>query len=365
MPTSLRETEWVRILASVLPVLLISTSSQATLGQMSASCVAMCTAEVEGYKPQLDEQQAEMIEIVKQESLQESLRNLEKPMWYYMTRLEEGIVALHPPLEETAGYVDHARIKNNRRFRRVLEELSTLPAKEAGALVANELRDAFNAYRDQYDAEWDKVMKAVAALPGEAVPDTVGPSMVISDGPVDGPPLLAGLRLKVLALTLVVASLELADTRPVVEEVVNYALQQRDGAYAVTGKLQSDAIVMLVRAGIYDRSILSSAVVALTPEYDGVRTDLAFTAQEGRYRAARPAMKAAHAWWSSEARPKHEVAWEAYQLVPHNAIAFTWSPSGDPVDWSLGPGATVRCLPQEMDDATFEAILARAGWKKG
>lgn len=331
---------------------------------MGALSLAMCTSQVEGYKPQLDDKQAEMIETLQRESLQDSLRNLDRPMWYYMTRLEEGSVALHPPLQAAAGYIDHARIKNNRRFRRVLEELSALPAKEAGALVAKELRDAFNAYRAQYDAEWDKVMRAVAALPGDAVPDTVGPSMVISDGPAGSPPTLAGLRLKILALTLVVASLELADTRPVVEEVVHYAVRQRDGAYAVTGKFQGDAIVMVVRAGIYDRSILSSAVVALTPGYDGVRSDLAFTAQEGRYRSARPAMKAAYAWWTSEERPKHEVAWEAYQLVPHHAIAFSWSPSGDPVDWSLGAGATVRCLPQEMDDATFDAILARAGWKQ-
>lgn len=338
----------------------LALAAPCSLGTLS---LAMCTSQVEGYKPQLDEKQAEMIETLQRESLPESLRNLHQIDWYKYARVERGIIVPSVPISEDAGAADHEIIRHNRRFRRVLEELSALPAKEAGALVATELRDALTAYRVAYEEAWDRVMRTVAALPAETTRDTAGPSMVISDGPAGSPPTLAGLRLKILALTLVVASLELADTRPVVEEVVHYAVRQRDGAYAVTGKFQNDAIVTLITAGIYDRSILSSAVVALTPGYDGVRGDLAFTAQEGRYRSARPAMKAAYAWWTSEERPKHEVAWEAYQLVPHHAIAFSWSPSGDPVDWSLGAGATVRCLPQEMDDATFDAILARAGWK--
>lgn len=309
---------------------------------------------------------AERVAVLREETTKDSIDLLNKVDWYYDDRIsEESTHGLEVPLDKEYGFFDYERIRANRRFRKVLEELSVMPAQEAGVLVAQGLDAALEAYRTRYADAWASVTEAVESLPVGKQRDTLGPAMRINDGAAGKPPTLIGTQLQVLALTLIAANLELNEARPQVGNVVREALRQREEAYAryrSDEKLKLDALVTLIRAGIYNRPILASAVVALTPGYDGVRDDYAVTWREGKPSSpeGKTAAKAMRVWWE-EGRQPHEVAWETDELVPHDTVLMGLNPLRMPVDWSRGVGSRLRMLPP-LDDQTFDSILRHAQW---
>lgn len=309
---------------------------------------------------------AERVALLREESIRDSIELLDRVDWYYNDRIsEESTHGLELPLDKEYGFFDYERIRSNRRFRKVLEELSAMPPQEAGVLVAQGLGAALEAYRTRYADAWASVTEAVESLPEGKQRDTLGPAMRVNDGAAGKPPTLIGTQLQVLALTLVAANLELTAARPQVENVVREALRQREEAYSVfrtDHKLKLDALVTLIRAGIYNRPILASAVVALTPGYEGVRDDYAVTWREGKPSSpeGKAAAKAMRVWWE-EGRQPHEVAWETDELVPHDTVLMGLNPLRMPVDWSKGVGSRLRMLPP-LDDQTFDSILHHAQW---
>lgn len=325
---------------------------------------AVATAAEDQYLANYTAEVNEKLAVLRQESTKESIDRLNKVDGYLEMIGESGHILTYP-LDKENGLYDYERIRSNRRFRKVLEELSTMPSDEAGVLVTEGLRAALVTYKDLYANTWAFVTRKEESQPENLRNVSLEVSTPTNTAPAAKPTLLTGAQLQVLALTLIAANLELNTTRPQIEDVVREALHQREEAYSLyeaNNPRKSEALATLISEGLYNRSILASAVVALTPRYDAVREDYAVTWQEGTSTGpeSKAAAKALRAWWE-EGRQPHEVAWEIDELAPYDAAAIGRNTMHLPVDWSKGVGSRLKILPL-LDDETFDSILRYAGW---
>lgn len=293
----------------------------------------------------------ERLEVLAQETVQDSLEQLDFVDWYYHHRYSEGMGSLSPPLEPEAGIYDVLRIQHNRRFRKVYQELSVMPNSDASTLLAPHIEQTLRVYKSLFDRAWQGIE---ASAKGQKL-DTVGSSMIIGNGP-EGQPTLIGSQLDVLGLVWIAANLQLTETRPQVEAVLREALRQRDYHYSVEGDLSSDAMATLKRAGIYNRDILGTAIIELTPDCDAVFQGFEFLDIEGVGSGPPDFEKYMKA--QREKKP-HEVIESVFRTVPYDAAALGMNVNAVPVDWSKG-SFDLRCLTS-VDDSTFNALIEYAG----
>ena len=297
----------------------------------------------------------ERLAVLADESVEDSLEELDFVDWYYHSRWPEGSMPLGPPLPPTAGAYDLLRIEGNRRFRKVYHELSMMPRPEARKLLASHLEQSLAQYKTLYDRAW-------AVIDGSGVGDdrdNVGPSMIIGNGP-EGVPTLIGSQLDVLGLVWIAANLKLEGARPQVESVLREALRQRDFSYGVEGELAFDAMVTLKRAGIYNREILAVAIIELTPDCDAMLQRITPPFMDGAGNG--PVDLDEYRRVLREKKP-YEVLPITYRLARYDADAISLNAFAAPVDWSKGSFDLKAA--SDVDDPTFNALLEYAGWSVG
>jgi hypothetical protein len=201
---------------------------------------------------------AEDVQVLKAESVEDSVRMLSEVQMFYWPGWPSDAGGVMFPLTQDIGQEDVERIISNRRFLKVLDELSNLPKERASALVTEQISAALPGYRTMFEEMWKKVVEGRRNVP-PGMGATAGPTLQISNNP-DHSPTLAGLRLQLLSLVLISGNLQLEAARPAVLSVVEEACRQRDRFYKDTEGNEMDRFLMLTTGGLYSRQILATGI---------------------------------------------------------------------------------------------------------
>jgi hypothetical protein len=173
------------------------------------------------------------------------------------------------PLPKDEGRLDLDAIMSNRRFRKVFEELSCMD-KDAASEI---LRRALSAGTEEYLRLYSDKMKELAPPHTEASAGgkrgPVGPPVFVIGGVPEGKAVIAGSRLNVLALVWSCGMLNLTNCKAEVEGVARLALNQRTELYNAP-TVGFPKRVMLRHASLYNRQIISSALLGVTTTDDAI-----------------------------------------------------------------------------------------------
>ena len=161
------------------------------------------------------------------------------------------------PLKPGVCRADVIRIMANRRFLKLIDELSKLPKEKAAHLVGKEMTSALS----EYTRLWDEQMEYSEYLKKKEYRDPNKPARVLYLSRGDGKPTLVALRLKVLSLALIAGNLRLHGTQPEVSKILEAALEQRNNFYENPIFNKIAIAFILVRDGLYQRQILATAVL--------------------------------------------------------------------------------------------------------
>ena len=116
---------------------------------------------------------------------------------------------------------------------------------------------------------------------------------------------------------------------------------------------------MLEDAGLYNRQILGSAVLALTEGFDACP-------EEGVAHMP-PSVPAQEppAWLMARVigrDSEYDMVWLRDKLASYDAGAIRYEEPGGAVDWSKGSFGIRYAAP--MNDASFDALLRQAHWSR-
>jgi len=208
------------------------------------------------------ERVAAIIQILGRESLQESLSRLDEVQlyihgaWLYHDDLEHTEIPLHA----SVGQKDILAIMGNRRFLKIMQELSLLRKEEAASLISRETLSALSEYKslfDSYMALHARTFESNLNRPAGKKSESLGFLFTVPSGE----PTLIAVRFKVLALLLIAGNLQLQHARAPVRNVVETAIEQRDLFYDRDSFGKNVAWIMLTHASLYSRPILATAVL--------------------------------------------------------------------------------------------------------
>lgn len=210
-----------------------------------------------------DEERINMIiQILDKESVELSLGRLDEYMmytwgstWAFYWKTDYGKDEI--PLKPGVCQKDLICIIANRRFLKLIDELSKLPKENAAHLVGREMSSALS----EYTRLWDEQMQYSEFLKKKEYREPNKPTRALFMTTKDGKPTLLAFRLKVLALALIAGNLRLDGTQPEVIKVLKAALEQRNNFYENPIFDKVAVAPMLVDAGLYQRQILATAVL--------------------------------------------------------------------------------------------------------
>jgi hypothetical protein len=200
--------------------------------------------------------------ILENESVEESLSKLAEYqlfMWPGLTWSLNQTYILKIPLSETIGRNDILQILGNRRFLKIIQDLSVLPKEKAANLVNNEINSSLQGYNLLFDSFLGRNAKLFEKDPKVRQQNHEGFSF--AQFTADGKPTLLGVRCKVLSLVLIAGNLELKQCQPAVAKILETAIEQRNTFYNKDLWNVTDAFPILLRAGLYNRQILATGVL--------------------------------------------------------------------------------------------------------
>lgn len=193
------------------------------------------------------------IQSLKRESLAKSLawlNQIDLYMWPGAGMTAEDLGA-HLPLSKEGDTVVEA-IMSNRRFLKVLQEISALPKNKAAPLIAKELTEALDQYKVMYEKEMADSKKRGYPLMRFTMSDNA-----------DHTPTFQGARYKVLALVQLAGNLALTEVQPAIKAVCDEALKQRNFFYNDKNPKMNAAYRCCARteASLYNRQTLSTGLL--------------------------------------------------------------------------------------------------------
>lgn len=205
---------------------------------------------------------SEMVATLREESLAETVANLAWRGMYSLTRgsrVPAMALSFGASCSVTVDMWTLDGMLRNRRLLKVLGEVSRLPKRDAGGLVARWLVESLEAHDAKYVSFVGKFLKAdreLYARKGKHLTLAWGTA-----GTPDGRPDVRGLRDRVLSLVLVAGSLELAGARAAVEAVVRKARSQEHLLRTEAADLPSHTRgQLLMGASCYNRVVLASGL---------------------------------------------------------------------------------------------------------
>ncbi len=270
------------------------------------------------------------IKALEAESLEDSLRNLAEIEMYVWPGKALDAFGLQLPLADSAGEWDVDLVMSNRRFVKVLQEISSLPQAEQAALLRQYMRTSLASYQTLLEEYVRETTEKVLA-PGVVL--VAGPSFRMSNNS-DGSATLQGARYRLLALLLVAGNARLKEVAPAVLAIAQEARKQRLKFYDTKQFNRQAAYIMLKHASLYNRQIVGMALLATCvdpADTDGFLSGL-------------------------------DVEWKTKKLTYYDAAATPYdhhaSTGSVPVDYSKGE-LLVRYLGP-LGDGKFDRILERA-----
>ena len=265
------------------------------------------------------------VEILKKESLEESLSMLsEIEMYYWPGAMGSGMMFTGMTF---TGKDDMHKVMSNRRFLKVFYELSILPKERAEVLLRREIEGALIEYKallKDYLTEFSHYFAPGAKPVG-------GPSFRIGNNP-DNTPTFLGARFKLFALVLIAGNLRLQGLQPVIDVVLQQAQQEKRFYNNVDQVNERAAWGMLGRGSLYNRQILMTALVGTAIDLDKANTfceDLGIK-------------------WKTKKLTRYNAAATPYDLLTRGGGPF-------PVDFSQGE-IVVRYF-DSLTDAELDKIV--------
>jgi hypothetical protein len=239
------------------------------------------------FSPGLATRLAAQVNVLKAESLEESLQNLSQgDLYFWPGPPRPGYVALPRvpiPLRADVGQLDLESIMSNRRFRKLLFELESLHKAKASEVVRQELESVIPEYLALYDADLQAQAPHFTNDKATNRPYMVGPVFSVGNQP-DGKIGLFGARHKVLALVWISGILGLNNSDQV-ERVTRLALQQRAELYDHPDWMPFFKYQMLQNASLYNRQLLLSALLGTSGNHINQTSMLELSGAEWRERS--------------------------------------------------------------------------------
>lgn len=219
-----------------------------------------------------------MIQRLRSESLRKSLAQLyENDFFSWPGYQRSGLFIPQLPPPPTEDQLAIENILSNRRFRKVFSELQGLDRPQQVEMVRTSLRWYFDEYRRLYEEFASKFESQFTGTVVSSGSSIISPTMAITDT-ADRTPTIYGTRLALLSLLVAAGNLQLDECRAVVEEILEYATQQRDALYSRRELHAIYRSVTVATASLYNRQALATALVGVTggdglQDFgDGVRT---------------------------------------------------------------------------------------------
>ena len=214
----------------------------------------------------MPERTTKEVETLREESTEESLQMLSEVEMFYWPGAGGG--GGMPARKGVADWIirwDIETIMSNRRFLKLMDELSRLPKAEAARLVAAQIGASLPKYKEMFEAKWEHIIirsREINPIDGlKKLP--VGLSLKISNNP-DNSPTLLGLRFQLLSLVLIAGNLKLYDASAAIRPVVDEAIEQREYFYTSEAAIEGDRQTMLESASLYNTAILGTAVIGVS-----------------------------------------------------------------------------------------------------
>ena len=198
------------------------------------------------------------------ESVETSLSGLADMTEYMMP----GVMGVHPTLfsiseqvsRETLYESELNAILGNRRFRKCLGDLSTIPNKDASRMLSDILGGYFSSYKSLSQDE----MRHIEKNPDES-PTTVLSTLLMDDDgnfypAPDAPPTKTGYRNAVFSCLLLASQLELSDLNQAIREIAVYASEEFE-FFQLLEEKNSPAAASFLQSSLYNPSILLAGVL--------------------------------------------------------------------------------------------------------
>ena len=166
------------------------------------------------YNAVVDERIDRLLDVLRTQSLAESLKMLDRTEHYLWPGAKVGAgtsLLMNDEGRYQKSSILQNRILSSRVFRKCLQEIRLLPPKEAARLIEDEINEVLPIYLNAYN---DFTESRAYIIPYS---DTK-----------DGKPVISGLRYKLLALLLIVGTCELTDTHEIVRKAVTVAFDQKE-----------------------------------------------------------------------------------------------------------------------------------------
>lgn len=213
-----------------------------------------------------------VVATLKAESWQKSMSRLDEIFLYIwpgelFIEGKAALITTHIPLEPSVDEVDLVAILGNRRFLKVFQDLSLMEKEEIIGPFLQEFTSTFSDYLTSFNTYMNKnEQKFKSNLKAE--PNEPRKGLGFNNYISGSLPTLRALRYKVLALTLLAGNLEIKEAKPVIKQIVEFALEQRNVFYDSEKYDKLDAVIMLSQASLYNRAILAAGILGTSGKSD-------------------------------------------------------------------------------------------------
>lgn len=196
-----------------------------------------------------------IIQLLDKESINESIKRLAETHLYQLP----GVLAVGSETESEYG--DVIRIIGNRRFLKILHELSLLPRSEAGNILNKDIDNTLKKYNTQLD----KFLNTYSGTfkhnrNTQRIKDKKLIAFITYDPKAKGP-ILAGLRYKLLTLALIAGNLNLDSMQSSIDKISQTAIDQRNRFSTEELFTKFDGMNLIAETSLYNRRILGIAVL--------------------------------------------------------------------------------------------------------
>lgn len=290
--------------------------------------------------PALHEKISREVITLERESIAESLDKLTDVNLYYWPGPSAskansgGIIVEYLPLDKEAGLTDMEAINSNRRFCKCFEQFSTAKRATVSDMINMDLARTIADYVKMYDAEMERFAPYYKLDKLEGQSTITGPTF-ITGNVQDGKIVIAGVRLKILALVWICGAMELTDCKTNIENVARIAAKQRMDLYAETTLHPFFRSEMLKRASLYNCQIIGSGLLGVIANSE----------------MSTSVLKELGLQWQERKLSSYKAALSEFDLPVQSGVMKP--------DYSLG-SLTIKFI-SPLDDAQFDQLMKKCG----
>lgn len=302
---------------------------------------SLAVSQLKMIDPQIQAKLEKQITTLERESAAESLEDLKDVNWFFWPGaplagdFAGGITKADcVPLSKDCGQFDIETICSNRRFRKTFADLSAVGAAKASEMINHEFERTTAQYLTLYESEMRRWAPQYKNDQLVGKPSISGPGFETYDVP-KGQVAFAGVRLKVLSLVWLSGFLKLSACSSNIDNVALIAVKQRNDMYQDPTLHDLFKMEMLRLASLYNRAIISSALLGV---HGGGDAQAAILKEAG-------------------------VEWEERKLSSYNAALteYDFPVRSGPMKPDYSRGSWTIKVVAPLDDSSFDNLLKKCG----